>query len=46
MNARSAYTTDRRFAWDPGRLDEVRGVAERLADARDALAPGAAEDWV
>jgi homogentisate 1,2-dioxygenase len=44
IDAWSAYTTDRRFAWDPGRLDEVRGVAERLAGARDALAPRAEED--
>lgn len=41
MNAWSAYTTDKKFAWDPARLDEVRGIAERLADARDELRPPA-----
>jgi hypothetical protein len=39
MAAWSAYTSDPRFAFDQGRLEQVRTVAERLADARDALAP-------
>ncbi len=39
MDAWSGYTTRERFAHDPGRLDDVRAVAERLADARDTLIP-------
>lgn len=39
MSAWSAYTSEARFTYDPARLDEVRGVAERLAGARDALRP-------
>lgn len=39
MDAWSAYTTDPKFAYDPARLDDTRAVAERLAGARDRLAP-------
>ena len=35
----SGYHTDPAFAYDPARLDEVRGIAERLAGARDTLRP-------
>jgi homogentisate 1,2-dioxygenase len=43
MASWSGYVTDARFCHDPGRLAQVRGVAERLADARDRLRPGAGE---
>ena len=39
MASWSGYTTDPRFLHDPGRLAQVRGEAERLADARDTLRP-------
>ena len=39
MGAWSAYTTDRKFAYDPARLDDVRAIADRLAGARDDLRP-------
>jgi len=39
MDAWSGYTTSERFAHDPGRLADVRAIAERLADARDTLTP-------
>jgi homogentisate 1,2-dioxygenase len=39
MSAWSGYTTAPAFAYDPARLDDVRSVAERLADARDDLRP-------
>jgi homogentisate 1,2-dioxygenase len=39
MKAWGAYTSDPRFAYDPGRVDEIRTVAERLAGARDTLRP-------
>jgi homogentisate 1,2-dioxygenase len=39
MDAWSGYTTTDRFAHDPARLADVRAAAERLADARDSLAP-------
>jgi homogentisate 1,2-dioxygenase len=39
MKAWAAYTSDPRFAYDPGRVEEIRAVAERLADARDTLRP-------
>ncbi len=39
MKAWAAYTRDPRFAYDPRRLEEIRAVAERLADARDTLRP-------
>ncbi len=35
----SAYARDPRFAWSPGRLEEIRAVADRLAGARDRLRP-------
>jgi homogentisate 1,2-dioxygenase len=39
MKAWSAYTSDPRFVYDPGRVEEIRAVAERLADARDTIRP-------
>ena len=39
MDSWAAYTTDPRFTYSPGRLAEVRAIADRLADARDALRP-------
>ncbi|MBI4272219.1 MAG: hypothetical protein HY615_17920 [Candidatus Rokubacteria bacterium] len=39
MTSWESYATDPRFAHRPDRLAEVRGLAERLADARDALRP-------
>ncbi|MGH7310114.1 MAG: homogentisate 1,2-dioxygenase [Candidatus Rokuibacteriota bacterium] len=39
MKAWAAYTSDPRFAYDPRRIEEIRAVAERLADARDTLRP-------
>jgi homogentisate 1,2-dioxygenase len=39
MAAWSGYTTDPRFAYDAARLDDVRALAERLAEARDELRP-------
>jgi len=39
MDSWAAYTTDPRFTYSPGRLAEVRAVADRLAGARDALRP-------
>jgi len=46
MDAWSAYATDPRFAYDPARLDDTRAVAERLAGARDRLAPSRSSDHV
>jgi hypothetical protein len=39
MTAWGAYTSDPRFAYDPGRVDEIRALAERLGEARDSLRP-------
>ena len=39
MKSWAGYTTDPRFAHRAARLAEVRALAERLADARDELAP-------
>jgi homogentisate 1,2-dioxygenase len=39
MAAWAAYTTDARFVHDPGRLAQVRGAADKLADHHDALRP-------
>jgi homogentisate 1,2-dioxygenase len=39
MGAWSSYTTAPRFAYAPGRLEEIRAAADRLAGARDALRP-------
>jgi homogentisate 1,2-dioxygenase len=39
MNAWAGYTSDARFAYSPTRLGDVRALAERLAGARDSLAP-------
>jgi homogentisate 1,2-dioxygenase len=44
MKSWSGYTTEPRFTHSATRLAEVRSLAERLADARDALRPGASED--
>jgi homogentisate 1,2-dioxygenase len=39
MKSWAAYTTDPRFTWSANRLAEVQALAERVADARDELAP-------
>jgi homogentisate 1,2-dioxygenase len=39
MDAWSGYTTNPKFAYDPARLDDVRALADRLANARDDLRP-------
>ena len=39
MTSWGRYATDQRFAYNPGRLDEIRAAAERLAGARDQLRP-------
>jgi homogentisate 1,2-dioxygenase len=39
LAAWSAYSTDARFAFAADRLEQVRALADRLADARDELAP-------
>jgi hypothetical protein len=39
MDAWSDYTTNPKFVYDAGRLDDVRTLAERLAGARDTLHP-------
>lgn len=39
MDAWSGYTTNARFVHDPGRLADVRAIADRMADARDSLTP-------
>jgi homogentisate 1,2-dioxygenase len=39
MKAWAAFTTEPRFAHDPGRLGVVRAAAEKLADHRDAMRP-------
>jgi hypothetical protein len=44
MASWSGYTTEPRFLYDPGRLSKVRTEAERLADARDTMRPGASEE--
>lgn len=43
MKSWAGYATDPRFTWSATRLADVRGLAERFADARDALAPREAE---
>ena len=40
----AATRASERFGWSPTRLDEVRGLGERLADARDELRPPSDED--
>jgi hypothetical protein len=44
MASWSGYTTEPRFLHDPGRLAQVRSLAERLAEARDKLRPAASEE--
>jgi hypothetical protein len=44
MASWSGYTTEPRFLYDPGRLAKVLRLAERLADARDKLRPGASKE--
>jgi homogentisate 1,2-dioxygenase len=39
MKSWAGYTTDPRFTWSANRLAEVQALAERVADARDELAP-------
>ena len=39
MDSWAAYASGPRFAYSPTRLDEVRALADRLADARDTLRP-------
>ncbi len=39
MTAWAAYTTEPRFAHDPGRLARVRGAADTLAAHRDTMRP-------
>jgi hypothetical protein len=39
MRSWAGYTAEPRFAHDPARLDAVRALGERLADARDTLRP-------
>jgi homogentisate 1,2-dioxygenase len=39
MSAWGSYTTAPRFAYAPGRVEEIRAVADRLAGARDTLRP-------
>jgi homogentisate 1,2-dioxygenase len=39
MKSWAGYTTDARFTYRADRLGEVRAVAERLADAKDAMRP-------
>ena len=39
MGAWGPYTTSPRFAYEPGRVEEIRAVADRLAGARDTLRP-------
>ncbi len=42
--ARGGYVTEPRFGWSATRLDEVRGLGERLADAWDEMRPPSGED--
>jgi homogentisate 1,2-dioxygenase len=44
MQSWAAYTSEAPFAHRPDRLAEVRGLGERLADARDRLRPGGLGD--
>jgi len=39
MDSWAAYASGSRFTYSPTRLDEVRALADRLADARDTLRP-------
>lgn len=39
MAAWGAYANDPRYAHAPGRLEEIRAIADRLAGARDTLRP-------
>jgi homogentisate 1,2-dioxygenase len=43
MASWSAYVSEPTFTYRPDRLAEIRAAGERLADARDALRPPAAE---
>jgi len=44
MASWSGYVTEPRFVHDPGRLAQVRGEAERLADARDQMRPAGSDE--
>jgi len=44
MGAWGGYVTESRFGWSATRLDEVRGLGERLADARDEMRPPSGEE--
>jgi homogentisate 1,2-dioxygenase len=44
MASWAEYAADPRFAWSPTRLDEIRALADRVADARDTLRPPGADD--
>jgi hypothetical protein len=41
MASWAEYTRDPRFGWSATRLEDVRALADRLAGARDRLAPPA-----
>ena len=41
MASWAEYARDPRFTWSPTRLEDVRALADRLAGARDRLAPPA-----
>ena len=44
MASWGGYASEPRFGWSPTRLDEVRGLGERLADARDELRPPSGDE--
>jgi hypothetical protein len=44
MGAWAGYVSEPRFGWSATRLDEVRGLGERLAAARDEMRPPSGEE--
>ncbi len=44
MASWGGYASEPRFGWSPTRLDEVRGLGERLADARDEMRPPSGDE--
>jgi homogentisate 1,2-dioxygenase len=44
MEAWGGYVSEARFGWSATRLDEVRGLGERLADARDEMRPPSGDE--
>ena len=44
MASWGGYVNEPRFGWSATRLDEVRGLGERLADARDEMRPPSGEE--